>query len=207
MLMLISWGEVCHYARPMRGVIHIGAHRAQERPLYLAAGITNIIWIEADPGIAAWLREHCDEPVFNYAVCDVDGEMRNLYIASNDGASSSILRPKEHLWQHPGVGFGEVIRVPTITLDTLLRENENIDINSYNFVDMDIQGAELLALQGMTETLPHIDAIYTEINFIEMYSGCALVDEIDGFLADYKFERRLTDDCGLGWGDALYIRA
>jgi len=132
--------------------------------------------------------------------------VRDFHVASNDGISSSLLWPKEHLWQHPGVAFGRVIQVPTLTLDTLIQE-QGINIEEYNFLHMDIQGAELLALRGMTKTLPHIDAVYTEINFLEMYTGCGLVDEIDGFLADYKFERRLTDDTGLGWGNALYVRA
>lgn len=203
--MLISWDEVRRNCPPIRGVIHIGAHRAQERGDYLASGIQNIIWIEADPELATWLRLCVDEPVFNYAICDEDATWRDFHIASNDGVSSSLLWPKEHLFKHPNIGFGRTVLVPTITLDTLLTE-KGIDIGGYNFINMDIQGAEILALHGMTKALPHIDAMYTEVNFLEMYEGCGLVDEIDDFLADYKFERRLTDDTGLGWGDALYIR-
>jgi len=204
--MLISWEEVCRVAPPIRGVIHIGAYRAEERLQYLGRGLTDIIWIEADPRLAEWLKEHCDEPVFNYAICHLDHTEGRLHIATNDGASSSLLWPKEHIWKHPGIGFGETITVPTITLDTLLAEHR-INVADYNFINMDIQGAELLALRGMTKTLPHIDAIYTEVNFLEMYQGCGLVDEMDDFLADYKFERRLTHDTGLGWGDALYVKA
>ena len=204
--MLISWDEVRRVALPIRGVIHIGAYRAEERPLYLSAGIKNIIWIEADPRLAEWLQEHCDEPVFNYAICHLDHAEGRLHIATNDGASSSLLWPKEHLWKHPGIGFGATISVPTLTLDTLIAER-GVEIEDFNFVNMDIQGAELSALHGMTKTLPHIDAVYTEVNFLEMYEGCGLVDELDGFLAGYKFERRLTHDTGLGWGDALYVKA
>ena len=204
--MLISFDEVCRNAPLIRGVIHIGAYRAEERPYYLDTGIKNVVWIEADPRLAEWLQEHCDEPVFNYAICDEDHGQRDFHIASNDGASSSLLWPKEHLFKHPDIGFGETITVPTITLDTLLREHR-VRVEDYNFINMDIQGAELSALRGMIKTLLYIDAIYTEINFLEMYEGCGLVDEIDSFLADYKFERRLTHDTGLGWGDALYTKA
>lgn len=203
--MLISWDEVRRNCPPIHGVIHIGAHKAQERCHYLTVGLRRIIWIEADPRLAQWLEEHCDEPVFNYAICDTDHAQRDLYIANNDGVSSSILWPKEHLFRHPGVGFGETITVPTITLDTLLREN-GFKAEGYNFINMDIQGAELLALKGMTKTLPYIDAIYTEINWLEMYEECGLVAGVDSFLADYGFQRKLVYDTGLGWGDALYIR-
>jgi len=119
--------------------------------------------------------------------------------------SSSLLWPKEHIWKHPGVGFGESIQVSTITLDTLIKE-QGIDIGDYNTIVMDIQGAELLALHGMTRTLPHMDVVYTEVNFISMYEGCGLVDEVDEFLSDYGFRRILTHSTGLGWGDALYCR-
>lgn len=206
--MLISWDEVCRNAPPIRGIIHIGAHRAEERTLYLARGLTKIIWVEADPKKAAWLAAHCDSPserVFNYAMCDQDHVERVLYLAENDGASSSLLWPKEHVGQHPGVEFRESITVPTITLDTLLAER-GLRAKDYNFISMDIQGAELLALKGMTKTLPHIDTIYTEVNFIEMYEGCGLVDELDTLLSKYNLERRLTYDTGLGWGDALYVK-
>lgn len=203
--LLKNWPEVQRVSPPIRGVIHIGAHRAEYRPLYLASGIKRIIWIEADPELAEWLKEHCAEPVFNYAICDQDHTRQTFYLSTNDGESSSLLWPKEHIWKHDRVGFAESIQVPTITLDTLVAE-QNIGMEHYNFINMDIQGAELLALRGMANTLSHIDAIQTEANFIEMYVGCGLVGELDAYLADYGFQRRITYDTGLGWGDALYIR-
>ena len=194
---------------PIRGVIHIGAHRAEERDGYLASGLTNTIWCEANPEIACWLTEFLstsDERVFGYAICDEDHGIRDFHVSSNDGSSSSLLRPKEHLKRSPAVKFDKVVQVPTITLDTLLHE-QGINARDYNFITMDIEGAELLALRGATKTLPHIDAIYIEVNFVEMYAGCGLVDVLDRFLADYCLTRRLTYDTTHGWGDALYVKA
>jgi len=203
--MMMDWHEVIRVAPPIRGVIHIGAHRAEERHHYLLVGITKIIWIEANPKLASWLQTQVNEPVFNYAICDQDCAKLAFHLSTNDGESSSILWPKEHIWKHPSVGFGQTIIVPAITLDTLIAE-QHIAVKDYNFINIDIQGAELLALQGMATTLPHIDAIYAEINFIEMYEGCGLVAELDAHLAGYGFQRRMTYDTGLGWGDALYIK-
>ena len=206
--MLISWSEVQRMVPLIRGVIHIGAHRAEERGSYLASGLTNTIWCEADPEMARWLKElplMDSVRVFGYAVCDEDHGVRKLYVASNDGASSSLLRPKEHLKVSPPVRYDKTIQVPTITLDTLLHE-QGVNVGDYNFITVDIEGAELLALAGATKTLPHIDAIYTEVSFAEVYAGCGLVDELDRFLADYCLTRRLTYDTTNGWGDALYVR-
>jgi len=203
--MLISWREVVRASPPIRGVIHIGAHRAEEGGDYRAHGIKHILWIEADPRKVGWLKEHVNEPVLNYAICGEDDVQLDLHLSTNDGASSSLLQPKEHLFKHPGVGFSGTVEVRGITLDTLLRRT-GVDPKLHNFISIDIQGAELLALKGATATLPHTDAIYTEVNFIEMYKGCGLVGELDEFLAEYGFQRRLTHDTGLGWGDALYIK-
>ncbi len=215
--MLISWHEVMRIAPPIKGVIHIGAHRAQERNSYLGSGLTNTIWIEANPELAKWLINLCKgsesakwfvnlwkECVFNYAVCDEDYAERDFHLANNDGESSSLLKPKEHIEKYSEVGFEETIQVSTIQLDTLIAE-QDIDIAGYNFLNMDIQGAELLALRGMARTLPHMAALFTEVNFIEMYTNCALIAELDVYLAGYDFERRLTYNTGAGWGDALYI--
>ena len=47
----------------------------------------------------------------------------------------------------------------------------------------------------------------SEINFAELYDGCALAPELDGFLADRGF-RRVATSCfhHPTWGDALYLR-
>jgi hypothetical protein len=72
---------------------------------------------------------------------------------------------------------------------------------------MDIQGAELLALQGAVETLQSIDAINTEINYEELYEGCALVHQLDDFLAHQGFTRVATvTPYHPSWGDAFYVR-
>lgn len=203
--MLLSWDTVLSIVEPIRGAIHIGAHKAEERDAYIDAGVENIIWVEANSKLAVALRSQVPELVFNYAVCDEDHSSRDFYLAEN-GHSSSLLKPKEHLKKHPNVKFGQVGLVQTITLDTLLEEHR-INRSYYNFISMDIQGAELLALQGMKQTLPHIDTIYTEVNFIEMYAGCALIGEVDTFLSKFGFSRVLTHDTKRGWGDALYIRS
>ena len=88
----------------------------------------------------------------------------------------------------------------------------NYDI-SYNFLNLDIQGAELKALKGMEEYLSKVDYIYTEVNSEYVYEKCAIVNEIDSYLMAFGFIRTETawysEDGGRsshGWGDAFYIR-
>jgi hypothetical protein len=70
---------------------------------------------------------------------------------------------------------------------------------------LDIQGAELKALKGIVDWR-YIDAIFTEINYREMYKGCALEPEITEFLSNKGFVKVEEVDTGCGWGDALYIK-
>ena len=80
----------------------------------------------------------------------------------------------------------------------------NID---YNFLNFDIQGAELKALKGMEPYLSKVDYLYTEVNSDYVYKGCALIDEIDDFLSKHNFKRVLTKITQHGWGDALYLKS
>ena len=82
----------------------------------------------------------------------------------------------------------------------------NYDI-SYNFINLDIQGAELKALKGMESYLNDVDYIYTEVNCDYVYEGCALINEIDEYLLQFNLHRVETTWFGeCKWGDAFYIR-
>ncbi len=62
-------------------------------------------------------------------------------------------------------------------------------------------------MEGCSEILSSIDAVYTEINFEELYEGCPHVNEIDLFLNEFKFKRVLTKTPDHpSWGDALYLK-
>jgi hypothetical protein len=62
-----------------------------------------------------------------------------------------------------------------------------------------------MALKGAKETIKYAKALYLEVNEKELYKNCALIGEIDAFLAEYHFKRVLTNMTQYGWGDALYI--
>ena len=124
---------------------------------------------------------------------------------TNNVQSSSIFSLKTHLQEHPHVFEKERRIMKTITLNTLF-EKFDLPYDMYDFINLDIQGAELKALQGATKILPHIRAIYCEVNEKELYQGCALIPELDAFLASHGFKRIVTSMTPHGWGDALYIR-
>lgn len=196
-----------HSVKP-RGVIHVGAHEGKEIEKYQAMGIEKVLLIEANLLVFERLKENIAGipriQAVNCAISDRNGTVA-LHITSLD-QSSSILQPKEVTAIYPNIKeTGEVI-VQSKTLDTLLQDLQ-LSPSDFNLLNIDIQGAELLALQGATNLLAFVDAINTEVNYKELYEGCALIDQIDSFLESHGFQRvSTTTPYHPSWGDAFYVR-
>ena len=73
---------------------------------------------------------------------------------------------------------------------------------------MDVQGFEGEVLKGATQTLKHIDIIYTEVNSDFTYQNCMLVGEMDEFLKEYGFVgvEEHWPSPNWTWGDKIYIK-
>lgn len=191
-----------------RGVIHVGAHEGQELARYNAIGFSRVLFIEANPIVYQRLCHNVGSwphvKTVNVAVSNQNGTTR-LRVMSFD-QSSSILPLKRHKDIYPSIKEEFQITVPTKTLDTLCAELQ-LSCGDYNVLNMDIQGAELLALQGGTHLLAHIEAINTEVNFEELYENCARIEQLDAFLHGYHFTRIETvTPYHSSWGDAFYVK-
>jgi FkbM family methyltransferase len=189
------------------GAFHIGAHECEEMKFYndtLNIDCSDIIWIDAIPAKVQQMKSKGIPNIYQAIVADKDNEVVQFKI-SNNVQSSSILNLKTHLIEHPWVHYVSSFKGKTTTIDTFFKEN-NINPEKYNFWNFDIQGAELLALKGATNSIKYAKAIYLEINEKELYEGCGLVNEVDSFLHEYGFTRVLTNMTSYGWGDALYLR-
>jgi FkbM family methyltransferase len=206
--MLIDFHDaIRRHGFKVENVLHVGAYTAAEIGFYQPHGARHIHWVEANRGLCERLRKRLD-PKLNLVTCavvsDRDGDTVSFNITNNT-QSSSILDLGEHSNLFPGIRYVDSETRTTTTIDKIM-EKTNID-GRVDFLSIDIQGAELLALKGAKETLDRTDALLLEINEVEMYKGCALVGEVDDYLSDYGIHRvetgRYRDH---PWGDALYIR-
>lgn len=195
-------------SKPIKGVIHVGAHECEERDGYInyfKLNDANVVWVEAIPEKAdAAKKRNPGIILFNHCVSDKDDQEVN-FMVTNNYQSSSMLNFKTHSIEHPDVVETNRIKLKTKTLNTIFKEN-SLSPSNYNFMNLDIQGAELLALKGSYEILPHIDYIYSEVNSKELYEGCALLPELDQFLETFGFKRIQTNMTPHGWGDAFYAK-
>lgn len=194
------------YKLDITGILHIGAHTCEELKKYQEIGIPekNIIWIEGNTDLVKKIKtDFPARQIYNELISNIDDSEVN-FIITNNGESSSILELKEHLIEHPHIHEISRESRKTISVDTFIKKY-HID-NDLNFVNIDIQGAELLALKGMKKYLEKVDYLYLEVNIKELYEGCGLLKEIDDFLAQYKFSRKEINMTQYGWGDAFYIK-
>lgn len=192
------------YNIKISGIVHIGAHYGEELEEYIENKIKNIIFFEPLNESFSILEskvQNIDANIICHKVA-LGNEVgkKIMYLSSNDGQSSSILKPKEHLIDHPHVVFHDTEEV---TVDML----DNFDIGNSNFINIDVQGYELEVFRGASNSLDKIDYIYCEVNRGEVYEGNPLVEDIDQFLGKYNFQR--VETCWPGnfkWGDAFYIK-
>lgn len=186
------------------GVVHVGAHIGEEAADYKRHSWSPVIWVEAQPSLVAQLRSKLDpetNEVIEAAVWNESGVDLELHIASNS-QSTSLLDFGSHQELYPHIIFTDVIKVKTKRLEDLLTSRE-----CPNFINLDLQGVELQALEGLGKLIEVFDYVYTEVNKIEVYKNCTRVSELDKFLGSLGFARVTTRwTLGHGWGDALYIR-
>jgi FkbM family methyltransferase len=202
--MLLGFDDlVARYGIASTGVLHVGAHEGEEAEIYERTGMQGVTWIEANPTVVPRLRANV-EPRGHRVIEALVGDtpaVRTFHIANNE-QSSSLLEFGVHRQEHPDVVVTESIELRTRTLDEICATDK---VDEFGVLVLDLQGAELLALQGATETLAHVDYVYLEVNDKPLYVGCAMVSDLDAYLGDFvRVETVMTQH---GWGDALYVRA
>ena len=207
-IMLISFETIIKkYNMDINVILHIGAHNCEELDYYTKYGLKNnqIIWIEANPELVKNnLIIDKSRIIKNFICCDKDSGTTRLNI-SNNGLSSSILELGTHKNSYPSIKYTGFVEVKNNRIDTMYSK-ENIPKNFANFVNIDIQGAELLALKGMGDLLHYFEYAYLEVNRDYVYTDCPLINEIDEYLLKYNFKRIETKWTFEKWGDALYIK-
>lgn len=190
------------YNIQFKGVLHVGAHECEELNDYEKYIQRNkILWVEALSDKVELCKQRYPNVLIENAVVS-DKIEKVVFNISNNGQSSSILDFGLHSHYHSHVHYVNSFETETKLLKDVI---SNYDIE-YNFLNFDIQGAELKALKGMEEYLPTVDYLYTEVNSDYVYKDCALIEELDEYLLKFGLVRVETQMTEFKWGDAFYIR-
>ena len=178
-----------HYFKDIIGIIHVGANTGQEIELYAKYNLS-VLWIEPIPEIFAKLQSNLagfpKQTALEGLVTDVNNKEYDFHLASNGGASSSILEFDLHKDIWPDVTFKKTIKLYSKTLSTLLSDNK-IDITPYDMLIIDTQGSELLVLEGAQTILHQFRYIQTEVADFEAYKGCCQLKDLALFLGKHGY--------------------
>jgi FkbM family methyltransferase len=152
-----------------------------------------------------------------------DGSAQTFY-ECNFPMTSSLLEPDMELL---GMfhGLAELTRVIDRRPVQTVRLDDIAETRGADYLKMDVQGGELMVLEGATERLRELLVVHTEVEFQPMYKGQPLFADIDSHLrgrgfvlhrlaslrsATFKLpgvevELPATVNQAL-WGDAVYVR-
>jgi FkbM family methyltransferase len=203
--MLIKVSELTKYFGIFpKTILHIGAHTAEEKSDYEINGwgSLGIIWVEAQEDLCETIpiRQKTNDKVLNCLAWNQNGQDLKFKI-TNNGQSSSILDFGTHKQTYQNINFIAETTLKSVRLDSLLNENDNFDL-----INIDVQGVEKEALEGLGSLITKANYIYSEVNKEQVYQNCTIVKDLDLFLNQFGFKRVVTKWVqGAGWGDALYI--
>ena len=202
--------ETYNSSKTINGIIHVGACTGEEREAYANCGVKDVLWFEANPETFDLLKQNISQypenKAYNSLLSDEDDRDVNFYVTTNfRAASSSMLRLAKHLEHYPKITVDKTLNLKTKRFDTFAKENA-INLKKYNFLNMDVQGAELKVLRGIGDLVKNFDYVYSEINIDHLYENCALLPELEDYLEQYGFVRKETNMTKFDWGDAIFVK-
>lgn len=189
------------------GLIHVGANIGDERDQYRQAEVPAVLWVEPIPAVYAQLTENIRGYTGQRAVQAVctstAGERVVFHVASNGGASSSVLELGLHADLYPAITYQSELTLESTTVDYLVAEAAAPA--PYNMLVMDVQGAELIVLQGALKTLEQCDAVYLEVSEAPLYEGGCTLEQLIAFLKPLGFRIKWLELNSLNWGNAFFV--
>jgi FkbM family methyltransferase len=193
--------EIINRHHKIKGIVQVGANTGQE--CFLFRNYTNnIICFEPLKSQFNYLKKNNPEiTCYNIALGD-ENETKEMYIASNNGESSSFLKPLNHLNEFTHIHFQK----SNDSFEIKRFDSLNINLENYNTLVSDTQGYELNVFKGFGEKLNQIDSIYVEYINSSQYEGDSSLTEIENYLSQYGFKLLKLFKESENWGNAIFIK-
>jgi FkbM family methyltransferase len=139
---------------------------------------------------------------FNYGLCHKSGTA-TFYLSSRIGSSSLLAMTNLHKIVYPSSA-----QITTTSIDVKrLDEVKELKLGNHNMLKLDVQGAELLVLQGASNILSQFEIVFTEVNFATLYSENATLSNLALYLSNYNFEICGIENISRSHIDGTYLQA
>lgn len=167
------------------GFIDVGAHFGESNEIIRAIyPDKRIISFEANPVCEVELKRRGME----YLICLLGKETKEsatLYMNPDNPTSTgvSIYKEKSKFFEN-----ASKLEIPMYRLDDIIPVEARFD-----FMKIDVQGAEIDVLEGSQKLMSNIKWIFLEVSFVNLNEGAPLFDDVYMYLR--KLGYRITDEC------------
>lgn len=173
---------------------------------------SKVFAIEGNPDNITKLKENVKDhqriSYYESIVAEYDGDITFYKIDTlntitdhpdgNPGASSLYLANHDYPLE-------KYVQIPIIEKCITLKSlAEKAGVSKIDLIWMDLQGAEIRALEGLHELINSVKYIYTEISHTEIYKNQPLFSEFEEYMNSKNFERISKIDSTTYFEDAIY---
>lgn len=139
-------------------------------------------------------------------------EFLPLNVSTSYNVASSFMRATEEGCSlYPHIEQDNIELAEVISIDDLIHEYKEYILPPV-LLKLDLQGFELLALEGAKSSLDSISAVIIEVNFIKLYHGQPSFESLHDLLIKRGLHFRgmiyqhIGKDFKVEFGDALFVR-
>ncbi|WP_343572104.1 FkbM family methyltransferase [Mycobacterium sp.] len=174
-----------HFVRDLSGcsrstsILDVGASLIEGGPPYremLHYRLCTVTGFEPHPRALAELQER-QGPLERYLPLVVaDGREHRLKLTRAEGMTS-LLTPDENQLRlfTPYLDWGSVVE----HIDVETHRLDDLDIDEFDLLKINVQGAELMVFQNGRERLRNAVAVHTAVSFVPLYQGQPTFGEVD----------------------------
>ncbi|MCQ8102831.1 FkbM family methyltransferase [Methylomonas sp. SURF-2] len=191
----------------------------------MQAGVASVVGFEPDPHAHKQLCDmYGENAAYRYLPYFVGKGGDATFYETNWFMTGSLYKPNKPLLD-AFFQLSDVVQCIAEHPVTTVRLDDIDDLGNVDLIKIDVQGGELDVFMGGKQVLSKALAIWTEVEFVELYQGQPLFAEVDQFLRSQGFMFHcftgivprsfkpliLKDNPYAGikqaiWSDAIYIR-
>lgn len=196
---------------PISGIIQVGACQGTEIQQFVSL-TNNIICFEP----VLEVRNECIEKakqypnaniiISDYIVSNKTGDVEFFVAKWRDCSSLFDLNPNAAAGHLQNCAQDKKIVYKSTTLDDFFNNEKDLDSKKYNYLYIDVQGAEHLVLEGAKQTLKNIDYIWMEVSYFELYLNTVLFHDMTKLCEQLGYTLQYHQSFNDIQGNALYVK-